>query len=43
MISMRGLVDHDVASLYGGKTKEVNQTVQNNPDRFSATKFDLKK
>ena len=28
------LLDCDVASLYGGATKEVNQAVRNNPDKF---------
>ena len=28
------LLDHDVAELYGVKTKEVNQAVHNNPEKF---------
>ena len=39
MIVMRGcpvLLDRDVAELYGVKTKEVNQAVRNNPDKFPA-------
>jgi len=28
------LLDCDVADLYGVKTKEVNQAVKNNPDKF---------
>ena len=37
MIVMRGcpvLLDRDVAELYGVQTKEVNQAVRNNPDKF---------
>jgi hypothetical protein len=37
VIEIRGkkvLLDSDVASLYGVKTKEVNQAVKNNPDKF---------
>ena len=37
MISVRGetvLLDRDVAALYGVQTKEVNQAVRNNPDKF---------
>ena len=28
------LLDCDVADLYGVKTKEINQAVKNNPDKF---------
>ncbi len=28
------ILDSDVADLYGVKTKEVNQAVKNNPDKF---------
>jgi len=31
---MKVLLDSDVASLYGVQTKEVNQAVKNNPDKF---------
>ena len=37
MVTMRGcpvLLDRDVAELYGVKTREVNQAVRNNPDKF---------
>lgn len=37
IINLRGqqiLVDADVATLYGVETKEVNQAVSNNPDKF---------
>ena len=37
VITLRGqpvLIDADVAELYGVKTKEVNQAVRNNPDKF---------
>ncbi len=37
MIVLRGcpvLLDRDVAELYGVQTKEVNQAVKNNPDKF---------
>ena len=30
------LIDCDVATLYGVQTKEVNQAVRNNPDKFPA-------
>ena len=30
----RVLLDSDVAELYGVETREVNQAVKNNPDRF---------
>ena len=39
MVSVRGqsvLLDRDVAALYGVQTKEVNQAVRNNPDKFPA-------
>lgn len=28
------MLDRDVAELYGVQTKEVNQAVRNNPDKF---------
>ncbi len=28
------IIDSDVATLYGGETKEINQVVKNNPDKF---------
>ena len=37
MIEVRGcqvLLDRDVAELYGVQTREVNQAVRNNPDKF---------
>ena len=37
LISLRGqqvLLDRDVATLYGVQTKEINQAVRNNPDKF---------
>ena len=37
LISLRGqlvLLDRDVAELYGVQTKEVNQAVRNNPEKF---------
>ncbi|KAB2859059.1 MAG: ORF6N domain-containing protein [Flavobacteriales bacterium] len=37
IITLRGLqviLDSDVASLYGVQTKEINQAVKNNPDKF---------
>ena len=37
MIVMRGqtvLLDRDVATLYGVETREINQAVRNNPDKF---------
>jgi len=37
VLTIRGqksLLDRDVADLYGVKTKEVNQAVKNNPDKF---------
>lgn len=39
LISIRGqmvLLDRDVAALYEVQTKEVNQAVRNNPDKFPA-------
>jgi len=30
----RVLIDSDVAKLYGVETKEINQAVSNNPDKF---------
>lgn len=32
--NQRVIIDCDVAELYGVKTKEVNQAVKNNPDKF---------
>lgn len=37
MVVLRGqatLLDRDVASLYGVETREINQAVRNNPDKF---------
>lgn len=37
IVTLRGhevIADADVAALYGVKTKEVNQAVRNNPDKF---------
>ena len=37
MFVIRGqaaLLDRDVASLYGVETREINQAVRNNPDKF---------
>jgi len=37
VLSFRGqqvLIDRDIAELYGVSTKEVNQAVKNNPDKF---------
>ena len=37
LISLRNqkvLLDCDVADLYGVKTKEINQAVKNNPEKF---------
>ena len=37
VLSIRGqsvLLDSDVASLYGVETREVNQAIKNNPDKF---------
>ncbi|MCL2481556.1 MAG: ORF6N domain-containing protein [Spirochaetaceae bacterium] len=31
---IKALLDCDVASLYGVETREVNQAVKNNPDKF---------
>ena len=39
LIVVRGqavLLDRDVAAIYGVKTKEINQAVRNNPDKFPA-------
>ena len=39
MVALRGqatLLDRDVALLYGVETREVNQAVRNNPDKFPA-------
>ena len=39
MLQVRGqqvLLDRDVAALYGGETRVVNQAVKNNPDKFPA-------
>ena len=47
IVEIRGikvLLDSDVASLYGVATKEVNQAVKNNPDKFpEGTSLSLKK
>ena len=47
MIVLRGqpvLIDADVAELYGVETKEVNQAVRNNPNKFpSGYLFELDK
>lgn len=32
--NQRVLLDRDVAMLYGVETKEINQAVKNNPDKF---------
>ena len=37
IISLRGqnvILDSDVARLYGMETREVNQAIKNNPDKF---------
>ncbi|MGB0254795.1 MAG: ORF6N domain-containing protein [Flavobacteriaceae bacterium] len=37
LITIQGqkvLIDRDVAALYGVETKEVNQAIKNNPDKF---------
>jgi len=37
LITVRGqmvLLDRDVAELYGVQTREINQAVRNNPDKF---------
>jgi hypothetical protein len=37
IITIRGervIIDSDVANLYGVETKEINQAVKNNPDKF---------
>jgi len=37
IITLRGekvILDSDVAALYGVETKEINQAVKNNPDKF---------
>ena len=37
IISLRGIpviLDNDVAEIYGVETKEVNQAVRNNPEKF---------
>ena len=39
LVAIRGqmvLLDRDVAALYEVQTKEVNQAVRNNPDKFPA-------
>ena len=39
IIELRGkqvLIDSDVATLYGVETKEINQAVKNNPEKFPA-------
>ena len=35
----RVLLDRDVAMLYDVETKEINQAVKNNPDKFPAGYF----
>ena len=34
LCNQRVLIDRDVAELYGVQTKEVNQAVRNNPEKF---------
>ena len=34
--NQRVLLDRDVAALYGVHTREINQAVRNNPDKFPA-------
>jgi len=39
IISVRGqnvIIDSDVAKIYGVETREVNQAIKNNPDKFPA-------
>lgn len=39
IIELRGrrvILDSDVARLYGVETREVNQAIRNNPDKFPA-------
>ena len=39
IVSVKGqnvIVDSDVASIYGVETREVNQVIKNNPDKFPA-------
>ncbi len=39
LVAVRGqavLLDRDVATLYGVETREVNQAIRNNPDKFPA-------
>ncbi|WP_461248353.1 ORF6N domain-containing protein [Treponema sp. R6D11] len=39
IVSVKGqnvLIDSDVASIYGVETREVNQAIKNNPDKFPA-------
>jgi len=39
IISIKGqsvLIDSDVAKIYGVETREVNQAIKNNPDKFPA-------
>ena len=38
----RVLLDRDVAMLYDVETKEINQAVKNNPDKFPAGYLDRK-
>lgn len=33
------LLDRDVATLYGVQTREINQAVRNNPDKFLSNYF----
>ena len=40
IIEVRGekvLLDSDVAALYGVETREINQAVKNNPNKFEVT------
>ena len=30
----KAIIDSDVAELYGVETREINQAVKNNPDKF---------
>jgi len=39
IVSIKGqkvLIDSDVAKIYGVETREVNQAIKNNPDKFPA-------
>jgi hypothetical protein len=42
IINFRGqntILDSDVAALYGVETREVNQAIKNNPDKFPQIKI----